>query len=173
MPGESMKTLLMVLFLTAGALMSGCATASRTPVLDPVGPATTSSLPAGATDGTLVVYSAYEVNADFNARDPDRPEYSDYKIFSPEGKLWRRIHNNSGTMRQDPVPVTLPPGKYLVQARANGYGLVKIPVVIVGQKTTLLHLEGGAAADTFGANATNGVCLPDGRIIGWKAAAGH
>jgi len=35
----------------------------------------------------LVVYSAYEVNADFNARDPRRPEYSDYRIFTADGNL--------------------------------------------------------------------------------------
>jgi hypothetical protein len=124
------------------------------------------------TNGTLVVYSAFRRNADFNALDPNRPEYSDYKIFDTDGKLLQRVHNNSGTILQDAVPVELSPGKYNVVARANGYGYVTIPVMIVAQQDTILHLEGGGFWPNESAfNQTNAVRLPDGQIVGWKAAA--
>ena len=118
-----------------------------------------------------MVYSAYEVNADFNSRDPYRPEYSDYRIFTPDGKLLRRVHNNSESILQDPVSVELPPGKYQVIARANGYGPVTVPVMIAARENTILHLEGGGSwSKEAEFNQTNAVRLPDGQIIGWRAA---
>jgi len=163
------------LVLLTTALLSGCATGSGPNglVLDPVGPAMlppaqmTSSV---SPTGTLVVYSAYRRNADFNARDCNRPEYSDYEIFSNAGVFQQRIHNNSGTILQDVVPVTLPAGKYKVKARANGYGIVTIPVVIEARQNTVLHLEGGGFWPNESVfNQTNAVRLPDGLVIGWKA----
>ena len=83
----------------------------------------------------------------------------------------QRVHNNSGTILQDAVPVALPPGKYNVVARANGYGYVTVPVMILAQQNTILHLEGGGFWPNESAfNHTNAVLLPDGVVIGWKAA---
>jgi hypothetical protein len=49
---------------------------------------------------------------------------------------------------------------------------VSIPVMIVAQQNTILHLEGGGFWPNESAfNQTNAVRLPDGQIIGWKAAA--
>ena len=126
--------------MVAGALLSGCATRKNGLVLNPVGPQLPQPTEASSTNGTLVVYSAFEVNADFNARDPDRPEYSDYKILTKSGKLIEKIRNNSGTILQDVVPVQLPPGKYYVVARANGYGYVTVPIIIEAKQNTILHL---------------------------------
>lgn len=127
---------------------------------------------SSSANGTLVVYSAYDVGANWNARDPRRPVYSDYKIFSRDGNLLRAVHNDSGTMLQNAVPVELPAGKYRVVASANGYGRVTIPVVIEVNQTTILHLEGGGSwPNEAEFNQTNAVCLPDGQIIGWKSAS--
>ena len=140
-------------------------------VLDPVGPAPVQSLAGNSTKGALLVYSAYEVNADFNARDPRRPEYSDYRIYTADGNLQSRVHNGSGTILQRPQRVELPAGTYRVAAQANGYGLVTVPVVIEAGRDTVLHLEGGASWPAHsGFNRTNAVRLPDGEIVGWKAA---
>jgi len=66
----------------------------------------------------------------------------------------------------------LQPGKYEVVARANGYGEVTVPVVVEAQRTTVLHLEGGAPWHPRPAfDPDNSVSLPDGRVIGWKAVA--
>jgi hypothetical protein len=168
-----MKLPFILTAVTAGALLAGCATGNKL-ALDPVGPAMNQyQATAGASasaNGRLVVYSALRRNADFNARDSRRPEYSDYKIFAADGTLLQRVHNNSGTIFQDPVTVALPPGKYTLVARANGYGFVTVPVMVAARQTTVLHLEGGNPwPETSGFNQTNAVRLPDGNIIGWKA----
>lgn len=169
MTDKAMKTLLVLTLIAVSATLSGCTTDQKGPVLDTVGPPMSHSSPATSTNGTLLVYSAYEVNADFNARDPNSPEYSDYKILTTDGKLLQRVHNNSGTILQDAVPVELRPGKYCVRARANGYGFVTIPVIIESRQTSTLHLEGGGFWPNESVfNQTNAVRLPDGQIIGWR-----
>ena len=166
-----MKYLFISVLAIAIALSWGCAANNNGVVLGAVGPAMQSP-PKVSTNGTLVVYSAYEVTADFNARDPNRPEYSDYKIFTADGRLLQRVHNNSGTMLQDPMPVSLPRGEYRVVAMANGYGFVTVPVIIEPNQSTILHLEGGGNwSDESVFNQTNAVRLPDGQIVGWKASS--
>jgi hypothetical protein len=170
-----MKIYFALTMILGGVFLSGCATGKNGLALDTVGPSpfqltgdTTSST---LTNGTLVVYSAFRRNADFNALDPYRPEYSDYKILTTDGKLLQKVHNNSGTILQDPVSVELSPGKYDVIARANGYGFVTVPVMIAAQQNTVLHLEGdGFWPNVSVFNQTNAVRLPDGQIIGWRVA---
>jgi hypothetical protein len=168
---KAMKTYFTLTLIFAGALLSGCATGENKPALDTVGPSPNQPSATSSTNGTLVVYSAYEVNADFAARDRRSPIYSDYNILAADGKLLKKVHNNSGTILQCPVAVELSPGKYHVVAHANGYaGYLAVPVVIASLQTTILHLEGdGFWPDKAAFNQTNAVRLPDGRIIGWKA----
>lgn len=167
-----MKAFFNLMVLSAGAILSGCATGNGL-VLGTVGPPISQPTKASSTstNGSLTVYSAFRRNADFNARDPFRPEYSDYEIFSATGRLLQRVHNNSGTIFQDAVSLELPPGKYAVRARANGYGLVTVPVIVEARRDSVLHLEGGGCwPDEPVFNQTNAVRLPDGLVIGWKAA---
>jgi hypothetical protein len=166
-----MKWLSASLTFAAGMLLSGCVSGGL--ALDTVGPVPAQTAAVNPDEGTLMVYSAYDANADFNSRDPYRPEYSDYKICTSDGKLLRRVHNDSGTILQDPASVELPAGKYRVIARANGYGYVTVPIFVEAQQTTILHLEGGGAwSDKSMFNQTNTVRLPDGQIVGWRASAG-
>jgi len=152
-----------------GMLLVGCATKSGI-VLDCVGPQPIASTTSSSTAGTLVVYSAYQANADFDTRDAFRPEYSNYSIFTSDGKLLQKVVNNSGTILQDPAPVKLPVGHYRVSARANGYGYVTIPVEIAGNRNTIVHLETDSPnADAF--NKSNAVQLPGGEIVGYKTAS--
>lgn len=158
--------------MLAGAFLCGCVTSHNRLVLETVGPDPTLPQIAGgtSTNGCLVVYSAYRRNADFNNRDPYHPESSDYQIFSNTEVFLRRIHNNSGSSLQSVVPVTLPAGQYTVKARANAYGYVSVPVVILPYQTTILHLEGdGNWPNPSAFNQTNAVRLPDGLVVGWKA----
>jgi hypothetical protein len=168
-----MKTLLALTVISAVALLagSGCVAGNNGLALDTVGPALSSTpITSPSSNGILLVYSAYRRNADFNSRDPYRPEYSDYEILTGDGKLLQRVHNNSGTMFQDAVAVALAPGKYQVKARANGYGMVTVPVIIATRKSTILHLEGGFSPDQSAFDQANAVRLPNGQIIGWKVA---
>ena len=157
--------------MATAILYSGCASEPNTVALDAVGPAQVLKPGFASIDqGTLVVYSAADPSPDFSARDPYRPIYSNYEIYSMDGRLLKKIHNNDDTMLQRPVGVGLPAGKYSVQARANGYGLVSVPVMIQAGRNTVVHLEGGSNFGNHPANDTNMVRLPDGRIVGWRAS---
>jgi hypothetical protein len=167
-----MKSIFLMGILVAGIMLSGCATEKSGFALATVGPVPSESQAAGSGNGTLMVYSAYKRNADFNSSDPNRPEHSDYKILNADGSLLRRVHNITKTVFEDAVPIALPPGKYQVVARANAYGYLTIPVRIVAQQSTVLHLEGGGFwSDESVFNETNAVRLPNGQIIGWKSAS--
>lgn len=171
---DYMKHLFVTGALAAGmALFSGCVTTSHF-TSETVGPVPSAARGTDSTNGTLLVYSAYKRNADFNSSDPNRPEHSDYKILTEDGHLLRKVHNITSTAFQDAVAVELTPGKYQVVARANGYGYLTIPVVIEAQRSTVIHLEGGGFwPDESAFNETNAVRLPDGQIIGWKYARGE
>ncbi len=167
---DAMKVFFTSISILTVAVLSGCATGKNGLVLDPVGPTPDQPAAVSSTNGMLVVYSAYEVNAEFYARDPNNPEYSDYKIFTDDGRLLQKVHNNDGTILQGPVSVELPSGKYRIKAQSNGYGYLSVPIVIVAQQNTILHLEGGGFWPNESAfNQTNAVRLPDGVVIGWKA----
>ena len=139
-------------------------------VLDTAGPMPAQNAAKSPGFGTLLVYSANKVNADFNSPDPNRREYSDYKILSADGKLVRNVRNVTRDIFEGPVPVELPTGKYLVVARSNGYGLVTVPVIIEAKQSTVLHLDGfDTWPDQSLFNKDNAVRLPDGEVVGWKA----
>jgi hypothetical protein len=169
---EFMKTISILSGLTAGMLLLvGCSSPRTALVLDPVGPAPVQTSPQRAGNGVLVVFSAYEAGPNFANRDPYRPACSDYKILSETGALLRAVHNDSGTILQQPAAVPLPAGQYQVLARANGYGTVTVPVVIEAQRSTVLHLEGGSWPRRASLNRTNFVRLPDGQVIGWRSGS--
>ena len=146
-------------------MLLGCASNGGGLVLDPVGPATVAS------KGSLVVYSAFDVHADFTGVDPDRHRYTDYRIFSEEGELLQVVHNDTGTMLEGPAEIGLSAGTYRIAARSNGYGVVTLPVVIAPHRITTVHLEGGGSwSNKRASNQTNAVRLPDGQIVGWRAS---
>ena len=169
-----MKALLMLNIVATGIMLAGCASDNKRIAINTVGPAPAkTSATSPSTNGNLAVYSAYRRTPDFDTRDPYRPEYSDYRIYNVDGKFLRNIHNDSGTFLQDPASVPLVPGKYRIVARANGFGLIMVPILIEAGQSTVLHLEGGdLGGDTSGFNQTNAVRLPDGQIVGWRSPAG-
>jgi hypothetical protein len=158
--------------IVSGALLMGCAGMRSDLVLDTAGPMPGQVAPVGSGSGTLIVYSAGKVNADFNSLDSNRREYSDYKIFNSNRKLVKHVHNVTEDILEEPVAVELPAGKYFVVARSNGYGVVTIPVIIAPAQQTILHLDGQNAwpnESLFSQN--NAVRLPDGEVVGWKYAS--
>jgi hypothetical protein len=161
----------MAMTIIGGALLMGCAGMRNDLVLDTAGPMPGQVARVGSGPGTLLVYSAGKVNADFNSRDPNRREYSDYKILNSDKKLVEHIHNVTDDMFEGPVSVALPPGKYFVAARSNGYGVVTVPVMIKTGLQTILHLDGGWPNESA-FNQNNAVRLPDGEVVGWKSDIG-
>ena len=86
-----MKHYAIILLLTTLALAPGCASRQKPLVLDRVGPVVVSTADSGS-NGSLIVYSAFDVHAHFNDL-PYRRFYSDYQILSDEGRLLQRVHN--------------------------------------------------------------------------------
>jgi hypothetical protein len=164
-----MKALIAVSLLGAAALMGGCVSQPHGLVLDPIGPPNPQSAGAGSI-GTLVVFSACDAHADFNDL-PYLRHYTDYKITSKDGKLVQTVHNDNGPVPEGPKRVQLPVGTYSVVARANGYGVVTVPVIIRADQVTTVHLEGGPSWENRSQlNQSNPVRLPDGDIAGWRAS---
>jgi hypothetical protein len=167
-----MKTNYSVLILSAATLLSGCAASQAGLTLNPVGPPPSVSSVVTDDKGTLVVFSAYEVTAANQGDYEHRRHYSDYKIYSEDGKLLQAVHNDVGTTLKEAAKVKLPAGKYRVVAHANGYGNVTVPVIIEKNQGTTVHLEGGGAGDNeIAGKQADAVRLPDGRIVGWRAPA--
>ena len=143
-------------FLLAALPLAGCASNGHDLVLATVGP-TPFQVTADA-DGSLVVFSAYDQSAHLNSL-PYRRVHSDYTILTADSKLLQTVHNDNGTSVEGPKEVQIPAKRYQVVARANGYGMVTVPVVICSNQTTTVHLEGGEPVGeqrTLGANGDPG-----------------
>ncbi len=158
-----------MLLLPVAALLSSCASSYSGLVLPPVGPSPEPSL-ASRDLGTLIVYSAYDVHESSPGDYEHRRHYTDYKLLASDGKLVQKVHNDSNNVVREPAHVKLPPGNYQVVAESNGYGTVRVPVVIVAQRSTRVHLEGQEWGETTPAlTAADAVRLPDGRLVGWRS----
>lgn len=79
-----------------------------------------------------------------------------------------RIDNIVGYYAKTPRRVTLPVGRYLVEAQANDYFRVSLPVTIESGQTTRVHLDDKwkPPADT---PKTELVWLPNDQPAGWQA----
>lgn len=156
--------------LSAAALLAGCTFAQRALVLGPVGPSVAQSQNIDS-KGTLVVYSALDVHEPDMSGFGDVQRHSDYKLFTEDGKLLQFVHNHPHHLDEEPAPVRLPAGRYRVVADSNGYGVVTVLVVIEASQTTTVHLEGGGSWPNEAAfTKANSVRLPDGQVVGYRAA---
>jgi hypothetical protein len=164
-----MKLLIAACLLVAASLLAGCVSQSHGLVLDPIGPPNPQLTGAGL-NGTLMVFSAFDPLGDFNDL-PYHRHYTDYKLESADGKLLQTVHNDSNRLMESPKRLQLSVGAYRVVARANGYGMVTVPVVIQADAITTVHLEGSSTwLDRGALRASNPVRLPNGDIVGWRAS---
>ena len=165
-----MKTLPILLLLVSIAVLAGCADAASPLVLDPVGPEVRHPVQT-ASQGTLVVFSGVTVSQHSDPTN-DYRQYTDYEIWSPDGsKRLQLVGNHRLPFTDDePIPVQLQPGRYLVKAMANSYSSVTVPVLIVANRVTTLHLDGGVEVDKT-RSSPDKVYLPDGEVVGSRAPA--
>jgi len=164
-----MKQLFSASVLIGATLVAGCISQQHGLVLEPIGPPNVQLARAGS-NGTLVVFSAFDPHADFNDL-PYLRHYTDYKITDENGKLVQTVHNATGASLERPKRVQLPVGAYCIVARANGYGVVTVPVVIRAGQVTTVHLEGGSSwQNRSQLSQSNPVRLRDGQIAGWRAS---
>ena len=173
--------------VTVGALvwLAGCASAPTVTVLEPVGPSPARQAKAPG-QGSLKVYSARQIGTssandtewqwdyDFGSRPvPFGLAHTDYTILTEDGRPLQYVRNARNPADPNPALVTLPPGRYKVEAEAESYRgqTVKtvIPTVIEPGKTAVVHLFGNWKPQGHFTNAEV-VRLPDGQIAGWLAA---
>jgi hypothetical protein len=88
--------------------------------------------------GTLVVYSA--TNA-FD--DGDLPYYahSSYAIYTTDGKLFKNVENHISRSDEILEVVIVPVGTYVIEARSERDGYVRVRVVIKAGRQTILELD--------------------------------
>src|SRR5690242_5550784 len=125
-----MKLSIALVASSAAALLCGCVHSNPggSIVLGRVGPAEFKSEQAAR--GTLLVFSAAEVEMPDNTLATRRVHYTDYKIMSDAGLLLQTIHNDYDNAWEGPREVELAPGKYRIVAQAAKYGTVTVPVLI-------------------------------------------
>ena len=149
------------------ALLAGCATAPV--MLGMVGPNPNVPPAYGTTDGHLEVYSARQRQHDDQEFDPAPAWYqhTDYVVCDSQGHPQRHVFNTTGHYSQSPATISLPPGKYIIQARAKDYLTVTVPVEIKPGQTTRVHLDGRWVPPT-GTPAKELARTPGGSPIGWS-----
>jgi hypothetical protein len=160
---QIMKTIPIILGSALASLMLGC---SSTPVtLAPVGPGPIVSENTGG-KGQLEVFSALRGHTEGN--NPTWYQHTDYYIYNDQNQRVQFVDNKLGHYDRTPRMVELPPGRYIVKARAKGYLWVKVPVVVAAGKTTEVHLD-NAWAPSPEATADGLVSAPAGYPVGWRA----
>jgi hypothetical protein len=89
--------------------------------------------------GYLKVYS--KTRAGSPAEEVPFNFHTAYWIYDKNGERIQTVRNHGSYPDEGPDTVELATGKYIVEAWAEGKGLVKVPVVIKRELTTSLHLE--------------------------------
>lgn len=160
------------LFLGAGLVLSFVGCASTPVAVAPVGP-NSFGIATASSQGELEVYSSLSQQCDSQSENeggnPIWYQHSNYSIYNKDGRLLERIINSVGHYDTDPRPVVLPPGQYIVKARATDYFWVRVPVTIERGRTTRVHLDDDWKSPTD-SQKSDLVILPNGNPVGWRAA---
>ena len=88
--------------------------------------------------GSLVVFSATDAFDDggvpYNA-------HSSYAIYTTDGRLFKNVENHISRSDEIPEVVTLPAGSYVIEARSERDGYVRVPIIIKTGRQTILDLD--------------------------------
>lgn len=144
-------------------LLVSCA--SQPIALAPVGPGPVAEAASSPPNGDLQVYTETE---EYYDDDISYFPHTDYEIYTTDGKRLERVWNHQNHEDESPATVTLRPGEYIVQAWAESYGLVRVPVVIKPSQTTTVILQPGWKPGSTVASSDL-VQIPDGYPVGWRA----
>ena len=90
--------------------------------------------------GYLEVYSATD---EFDDGGVPYYAHSSYAIYTTDGKVFKNVENHISRSDEVPEIVTLPVGPYIVEARSDRDGYVRVAVVIKAGRRTTLNLEVG------------------------------
>ncbi|MCX6923242.1 MAG: hypothetical protein NT154_08545 [Verrucomicrobia bacterium] len=179
-----MKYVYALALVGALSCLSGCVSASKVVVVEPVGPGPSGAAP-GTGDGSLVIYSArtptdadvymseWRWNNDFGKNEfLYESAHTDYVIYAENGEIFKPVRNSRNANDGMPTVVHLPAGTYRVEAEAvncdSDRVKVVLTVVIQHGRATLAHLDDDWRPQ--GQFRSSEVAkLPCGRIIGWRA----
>lgn len=89
--------------------------------------------------GSLQVYSATDALDDGGL--PYYP-HSSYMVYTTDGKLFKNVENHPSNSDEAPEIVTLPMGSYVIEARSERDGYVRVRVVIKRGPLMVLDLDG-------------------------------
>jgi hypothetical protein len=90
--------------------------------------------------GYLEVYSATD---EFDDGGVPYHAHSSYVIYATDGKIFTSVENHISRNDELPEIVALPVGSYIVEARSDRDGYVRVAVVIKAGHRTTLNLEVG------------------------------
>jgi hypothetical protein len=90
--------------------------------------------------GYLKVYTATD---EFDDGGVPYHAHSSYTIYTTEGKVFKNVENHISRSDEIPELVALPAGSYIVEARSERDGYVRILVVIKEGQQTILDLNLG------------------------------
>jgi hypothetical protein len=92
----------------------------------------------GSAKGYLLVYTATDPFEDgelvFNV-------HSSYSVYTSDGKLFKAVENHMSRSDEIPEVVTLPVGSYVIEARSDRDGYVRVRIVINAGRQTILDLD--------------------------------
>jgi len=88
--------------------------------------------------GYLKVYTATE---EFDDGGVPYYAHSSYTIYTTDGKVFKNVENHISRSDEIPEVVALPAGAYMVEARSETDGYVRVPVVIKAGQRTIVDLD--------------------------------
>lgn len=88
--------------------------------------------------GSLMVYSATDP---FDDGEVLYYAHSSYAIYTTAGKLFKNVENHISRSDEIPEVVILPVGTYVIEARSERDGYVRVRVVINADRQTILDLD--------------------------------
>jgi hypothetical protein len=93
---------------------------------------------ARAAEGYLLVYSATD---EFEDGGLTFYAHSSYSIYTSDGKLFKSVENHLSRSDEIPEIVRLPVASYIVEARSENSGYVRVRVVVNPAQRTVLNLD--------------------------------
>jgi len=67
--------------------------------------------------------------------------HSSYTIYTADGKLFKNVENHISRSDEIPEVVKLPVGSYVIEARSERDGYVRVRIVIKAGRQTILDLD--------------------------------
>ncbi len=125
-----------LLLVAITALVGGCADVPQATVLQTVGPAPIP--PKAHAHGYLIAYTPVKLPP-INSDTLFYPHTS-YAVYDSHNRFLFRVRNHIGPWDETPELVALRPGRYTIHAQSDFAGDLIVPVIIRGERTTVVDL---------------------------------